>query len=87
MGLNGCYDGDIAIFNPVGVSNVDVYDSSVPVGAPPTSHSRFTCFKTRFQSQLLTNSVPPLNYMVLPLDHTQGVAPGKRTPERRRRRQ
>jgi DNA-binding beta-propeller fold protein YncE len=80
VGLNGCYDGDIAIFNPVGVSNVDVYDSSVPAGAPPTSHSRFACFRTRFQSQLVTNSVPPLNYMSLPLDHTQGVAPGKRTP-------
>src|SRR3954470_15366350 len=77
----GCYDADIAIFNPVGVSNVDVYDSSVPAGAPPTSHSRFTCFAARFQSQLLTNSVPPLNYMSLPLDHTQGVAPGKRTPD------
>ena len=24
--------------------------------------------------------MPPLNYMSLPLDHTQGVAPGKRTP-------
>ncbi len=77
----GCYDGDIAIFNPVGVSNVDVYDSSVPPGAPLTSHSRFACFKQRFQSQVLTNSVPPLSYMVLPLDHTQGVAPGKRTPD------
>jgi DNA-binding beta-propeller fold protein YncE len=76
----GCYDGDIAIFNPVGVSNVDVYDSSVPATAPPTSHSRFACFRQRFQEQVLTNSVPPLNYMVLPLDHTQGVAPGKRTP-------
>jgi len=81
VGLNGCYDGDIAIFNPVGVSNVDVFDSSVPAAAPPTSHSRFTCFQQRFQEQLLTNSVPPLNYMVLPLDHTQGVAPGKRTPD------
>jgi DNA-binding beta-propeller fold protein YncE len=77
----GCYDGDIAIFNPVGVSNVDVYDSSVPAGAPLTSHSRFACFKQRFQTQLLTNSVPSFNYLVLPLDHTQGVAPGKRTPD------
>jgi DNA-binding beta-propeller fold protein YncE len=77
----GCYDGDIAIFNPVGVSNVDVYDSSVPPGAPLTSHSRFACFRQRFHTQLLTNSVPPLNYLVLPLDHTQGVAPGKRTPD------
>ena len=39
VGLNGCYDGDIAIFNPVGVSNVDVYDSSVPA-APRRRRTR-----------------------------------------------
>ncbi len=77
----GCYDSDVAIFHPVGLDNVDIYDSSVPAGAPPTSHSRFACFKRRFQTQLLTNSVPPFNYLVLPLDHTQGVAPGQRTPD------
>ena len=63
-----------------GASSVDVYDSSLPPGAPPSSHSRFDCFNTRFQSQLTTNSVPRFNYIVLPLDHTQGVAVGKRTP-------
>jgi YVTN family beta-propeller protein len=77
----GCYDSDVAIFHPVGLDSVDIYDSSVPAGAPPTSHSRFTCFKQRFETQLLTNSVPPFNYLVLPLDHTQGVAPGQRTPD------
>ena len=77
----GCYDGDIAIFNPVGVSSVDVWDSSLPEGAPPTDHSRFACFNTRFQAQLAGDSVPPFNYIVLPLDHTQGVSPGKRTPD------
>jgi hypothetical protein len=81
IALNGgCYDSDVAIFNPVGASSVDVYDSSLPGGAAPNSHSRFDCFNTRFQSQLATNSVPPFNYIVLPLDHTQGVAVGKRTP-------
>jgi DNA-binding beta-propeller fold protein YncE len=76
----GCYDGDIAIFNRFG-SGQDVYDSSLPPGAnPATSVSRFDCFKTRFESQLATNSVPAFNYVVLPLDHTQGVSPGKRTP-------
>jgi len=81
IALNGgCYDSDVAIFNPVGMSSVDVYDSSLPAGAPPNSHSRFNCFNARFQSQLATNSVPPFNYIVLPLDHTQGVAVGKRTP-------
>ena len=59
---------------------MDIYDSSLPPGAPPNSHSRFDCFNTRFQSQLATNSVPRFNYIVLPLDHTQGVAVGKRTP-------
>jgi YVTN family beta-propeller protein len=77
----GCYDGDVAIFHPLFMDNIDVYDSSVPPGAPPTSHSRFQCFKQRFTTQLLTNSVPPLNYLVLPLDHTQGVSPGQRTPD------
>jgi YVTN family beta-propeller protein len=81
IALNGgCYDSDVAIFNPVGTSSVDIYDSSLPPGAPPNSHSRFTCFNARFQSQVATNSVPPFNYVVLPLDHTQGVAVGKRTP-------
>ena len=81
IALNGgCYDSDVAIFNPVGASSVDIYDSSLPPGAPPSSHSRFDCFNTRFQSQLATNSVPRFNYIVLPLDHTQGVAVGKRTP-------
>jgi DNA-binding beta-propeller fold protein YncE len=82
IALNGgCYDSDVAIFNPVGVDSIDVYDSSVPSGAPPTSHSRFDCFNARFQAQLATGSVPPFNYIVLPLDHTQGVSPGKRTPD------
>src|SRR5436190_8827598 len=81
IALNGgCYDSDVAIFNPVGLSSVDVYDSSLPPGAPASSHSRFDCFNARFQSQVASNSVPPFNYIVLPLDHTQGVAVGKRTP-------
>jgi DNA-binding beta-propeller fold protein YncE len=83
IALNGpgaCYDSDVAIFNPVGTSSVDVYDSSLPPGAPPTSHSRFNCFKTRFDQQLATNSVPTFNYLSLPLDHTQGVKVGARTP-------
>jgi hypothetical protein len=81
IALNGgCYDSDVAIFNPVGASSVDIYDSSLPPGAAPGSHSRFDCFNTRLQSQLATNSVPFFNYVVLPLDHTQGVAVGKRTP-------
>jgi YVTN family beta-propeller protein len=78
----GCYDSDVAIFSsPLGQGPFDVYDSSLPPGAPPTDHSRFECFKTRFQAQLLTNTVPSFSYIVLPLDHTQGVLPGARTPD------
>jgi hypothetical protein len=78
----GCYDSDIAIFNsPAGSGPTDVYDSSLPPGADPTAHSRFTCFKTRFDAEVATNSVPAFSYIVLPLNHTQGVSPGNRTPD------
>jgi len=78
--VGGCYDSDVAIFTRFGTS-LDVYDSSVPPGAAPGSQSRFDCFKSRFQAQLAGNSVPAFNYMVLPLNHTQGVKPGARTPD------
>jgi DNA-binding beta-propeller fold protein YncE len=78
----GCYDGDIAIFNsPLGQGPTLVFDSSLPPGADPASHSRFTCFKTRFDAEVATNSVPDFSYIVLPLNHTQGVSPGNRTPD------
>jgi YVTN family beta-propeller protein len=79
----GCYDSDVSIFQTpaIGPKVGDVYDSSLPPGAKPTDASRFNCFKTRFQTQLLTNSVPSFSYVVLPLDHTQGVQPGARTPD------
>ena len=78
--FGGCYDSDIANFDRFG-TNEDVYDSSVPPGAAPNSHSRFECFKSRFQDQLASDSVPAFSYLVLPLDHTQGVQPGARTPD------
>jgi hypothetical protein len=78
----GCYDSDAGIFDGpvIGPKSYNVYDSSLPSGAPVSDHSRFDCFNTRFQAQLGTGSVPAFNYIVLPLDHTQGVSPGKRTP-------
>jgi DNA-binding beta-propeller fold protein YncE len=79
----GCYDGDISIFDspPIGPKTAKVYDSTLPPGAPPTDHSRFTCFNNHFQVQLGSDTVPAFNYIVLPLDHTEGVTPGKRTPD------
>ena len=45
------------------------------------THRGSDCFNSRFQAQLATNSVPTFNYLSLPLDHTEGLAPGKRTPD------
>jgi DNA-binding beta-propeller fold protein YncE len=85
--LNGppatCYDSDISIFDTpaIGPKVGNVYDSSLPPGSQPGDASRFACFNNRFQSQVATNSVPTFNYISLPLDHTEGLAPGKRTPD------
>jgi hypothetical protein len=78
----GCYDSDAANFSsPLGQGVFDVYDSSLPPGADPSAHSRFECFNARFQMQVATDSVPSFSYVVLPLNHTEGVSPGKRTPD------
>jgi Phosphoesterase family len=77
---SGCYDSDAAMFQSLSAPPVDVYDSSLPPGANPLAHSRFDCFKSRFEAELGSSSVPAFNYLVLPLDHTQGVSPGTRTP-------
>jgi DNA-binding beta-propeller fold protein YncE len=79
----GCYDSDISIFDTpaIGPKVGDVYDSTLSGVSAPPDVSRFDCFKTRFDAQVATNSVPTFNYISLPLDHTQGVQPGKRTPD------
>ncbi len=79
----GCYDSDISIFDTpaIGPKLGNVYDSSLPPGSQPGDASRFSCFNTRFQAQVASNSVPTFNYMSLPLDHTEGLSPGKRTPD------
>ena len=79
----GCYDSDISIFDTpaIGPKLGNVYDSSLPPGSQPGDASRFNCFNTRFQAQVATNSVPTFNYLSLPLDHTEGLSPGKRTPD------
>jgi DNA-binding beta-propeller fold protein YncE len=79
----GCYDSDISIFDTpaIGPKVGNVYDSSLPPGSQPGDASRFTCFNTKFQAQLAANSVPTFNYLSLPLDHTEGLSPGKRTPD------
>jgi DNA-binding beta-propeller fold protein YncE len=79
--LPACYDSDLSIFSPLFQPSTHlVFDSSLPPGAPANSDSRYTCWLNRFTQQLAHNVVPAINYMVLPLDHTQGVTPGDRTP-------
>jgi hypothetical protein len=69
-----------AIGNDPSFNNAEVFDSSLPAGAPAGSLSRTDCFRTRFTAQLASGSVPALNYLVLTNDHTRGLQPGARTP-------
>jgi DNA-binding beta-propeller fold protein YncE len=79
LGPNGCYPNDSSVGKD-SITGQEAFDSSLPAGAPANSESRYDCFNQRFTSQLLTNSVPALNYMVLMSDHTRGLEPGARTP-------
>ena len=74
-----CYPNDASIGTDA-INGSETYDSSVPVGAPPGSESRFTCFQERFQQWMATGQVPRFVYMVLPSDHTNGLSPGARSP-------
>jgi DNA-binding beta-propeller fold protein YncE len=47
---------------------------------PPLALSRIDVFNAQFQTQLLTNSVPSFNYLIMPSDHTNGTAAGARDP-------
>jgi hypothetical protein len=81
----GCYPNDASIGTDAisGAAHIrrETFDSSLPAGGAPTGESRFTCFKQRFEQELKNGSVPALNYLVLPSDHTQGLSPGERTPQ------
>jgi DNA-binding beta-propeller fold protein YncE len=80
LGQNGCYANDSSVGKD-SISGQEVFDSSLPTGAPTGSQSRFDCFSQRFATQLATNTVPSFNYMVLTNDHTRGLEPGSHTPE------
>jgi DNA-binding beta-propeller fold protein YncE len=79
LGPNGCYANDTSIGTD-SITGVEVYDSSVPLGAKPGATSRFDCFRTRFAAQVAANAVPRFNYLVLTNDHTQTLTAGARTP-------
>ncbi len=54
----------------------EIFDSSLPAGAPAGSYSRIDSFRARFESQLATNSVPTFNYLCMTGDHTRGTQTG-----------
>src|SRR5450759_3842430 len=58
----------------------EVFDSSLPAGAPAGSYSRIDSFRKRFASQLAAGAVPTFNYVVLNSDHTRGTQPGYPIP-------
>jgi YVTN family beta-propeller protein len=63
-----------------GLTGKEVFDSSLPPGAPAGSESRFDCFKRKFTFMAAAGAVPAFTYITLPNDHTAGTRPGARTP-------
>ncbi|MEI6621520.1 MAG: alkaline phosphatase family protein, partial [Actinomycetes bacterium] len=76
----GCYPSDLLIGTAANAAQSEVFDSSMPAGAPAGSFSRVDCFRQRFTQQLAQGTVPALNYLTLTSDHTRGTQPGFPTP-------
>lgn len=82
----GCFSNDAsaggtdAILSAGPGPDVEVYDSSLPDGAPPNSLSRFDCFRTRFNQWIGQGNTPNFVYATFANDHTSGTTPGQRTP-------
>ena len=75
-----CYANDASV-GVDAITQQTVFDSSPPLGAPPTAESRFNCFNQHFQAQLAPGgSVPTFNYLVLSNDHTRVLDPKAYTP-------
>jgi hypothetical protein len=79
LGANGCFANDSSV-GVDSITGVEVYDSSVPPGAKPGATSRFDCLRLKLTAQLTTGTVPALNYITLPNDHTRTLEAGARTP-------
>jgi len=77
----GCYPSIFHI-GSVGAQPTqgEIFDSSLPAGAPNGSYSHFTCFRNQFEKQLAHNAVPTFNYFSFTNDHTRGTQPGYPTP-------
>jgi DNA-binding beta-propeller fold protein YncE len=76
--FGGCYPGSYTIgFTS---DNKEIYDGSLPTGAPQGSYSHVDCFRKRFATQVAAGDVPAFNYLSFTGDHTLGTIPGARTP-------
>ncbi len=74
--FNGCVPS-----NAPGTPNTPLCAFDSGMGAsPPLAQSRINSFNTAFQAQLLSGTVPHLNYMLMMSDHTNGTTPGGRDP-------
>ena len=65
--------GQVTGSDPANPLDGEVFDSSLPAGAPPGSYSRIDSFRARFAKQLATNTVPTFNYLCMTGDHTRGT--------------
>ena len=74
----GCFPSDMSIGQAM--DGGQIFDSSMPVGAPPGAYSHVDCFRERFEAQLASGTVPELNYLTLTSDHTRGTQPGFPVP-------
>lgn len=74
----GCFPSDATI--GTALDGGEIFDSSLPIGAPTGSYSHVDCFRKRFAQQLDAGKVPALNYIALTSDHTRGTEPGFPVP-------
>ena len=77
----GTYTSDMTIGQELNASKTDptdqeIFDSSMPAGAPSSASSHIDSFRARFASQLATGTVPMFNYVTMTSDHTRGTQPG-----------
>ena len=70
---------------PNGVDNAAVCDTDSgtpgPAGSAGAANSRFDFFQQQFNAEVASGTVPALNYITLPNDHTNGVQKNYPTPK------
>ena len=75
---NGTFPSDLSI--GTALDGGEIFDSSLPAGAPAGSYSHIDSFRARFYAQLAAGTVPTFSYVCLTCDHTRGTQPGYPIP-------